>query len=102
MKNNILKTVTLGLGLITFSSVNAQEAPKNKEAKFEKIDTNKDGQLSLEEFANYREAIREKNEKEPAKGDYSKRFKQIDTDQNGFLSKEEFKNRKDSKVEKMK
>lgn len=98
MKSNILKTVTLGLGLITFVSVNAQEAEtkKDKASKFEKIDANMDGKINFEEYAKHRAEMRDKTDKEPIKGDYSKRFKQIDQDQDGSISKEEFKNRKET------
>lgn len=97
--NNIFKIGILGVGLLTISTVTAQEVQKKegKVPKFVRIDANKDGKIGLVEYNKHRTEMRVKKGKEPKKGDFSKRFKQIDINKDGFLSREEFKNRKETK-----
>lgn len=108
MLNNILKVVVLGVGLFSFTAVNAQDAdkPQKKEGKkvpkFVRMDTNKDKKISLVEYEKYRAAVRAVKGKEPKKNGFSKRFKEIDVNKDGFLNREEFKNRKETKTTKKK
>ena len=51
MKTTILKIGLFTLALLSFSQIDAQNKKKQKPEKmFAKIDTNKDGSVSLEEF----------------------------------------------------
>ena len=83
--------------LITFSTsltfAADDDAPKKDKGKgklFEKMDTNKDGKISKEEFAKFFGAIT-KN-KLQGKGDQLAKqiFAMLDANKDGFLSKEEF------------
>ena len=75
----------------------AQEAPKEEpkrpspEEAFKKMDTNGDGQISLDEFkASMAERAKSRGREMPADM-VEKRFKAMDTDANGTVSLEEFK-----------
>jgi Ca2+-binding EF-hand superfamily protein len=61
--------------------------PQKRITLFHKLDRDKDGQLSLEEFMN---ANRWQHDPTEAQ----RRFEAMDTDKNGFLSLEEFANLK--------
>lgn len=102
MKSTILKSIALGVCLLTAGAASAQEKePKVKRAKkFGKIDTNKDKKISLEEYNVFRMELRSKKGKETKQKDFSKRFKEIDADNDGVLSREEFKARKETKTPK--
>lgn len=97
-KQNIMisRTVKVSLCLValcTITMVNAQERRgkkrANPEALFKTLDTNTDGELSLEEFTSQRQREELKAE---AMND---RFKILDSDANGSLSMEEFQSRKE-------
>src|SRR5262245_41217126 len=70
------------------------------EAVFTKLDTNKDGKLSKDEFSKVKEEIKKKKEadaaaaaKKPAKAGkkVDALFTKLDVDKDGSLSKDEFK-----------
>jgi Ca2+-binding EF-hand superfamily protein len=81
----ITKRITvLAVAVLAFSvttSITAQEKKKpNLEKAFKRLDTNKDGSITVEEL--------EANEKTKK---LAKRFSKIDTDENEKISLEEFK-----------
>lgn len=105
MRKNVLKLAALSLCLIAVSTVSAQSeevSKKGKMKKFMKMDTNNDQKLSLTEYQAFRAEARDKKEKAPKKGNFTKRFGQIDANNDGFIDKPEFKNRKATKVKKEK
>jgi Ca2+-binding EF-hand superfamily protein len=65
---------------------------RDPEAVFKKLDTNKDGKLSKEEFMKLAE-LRAKSggDKDKAKEFLEQLFTKLDTNNDGFLSLEEFK-----------
>tara|TARA_R110002012_G_scaffold120259_1_gene269456 strand:- start:1285 stop:1611 length:327 start_codon:yes stop_codon:yes gene_type:complete len=87
----VLKLVIFTLALSAFSFANAQEEKRERpspEKMFEKLDTDKNGEISLAEFKD-REAI--KKEKEKKRDDMmEKRFSKMDANSNQTISKEEF------------
>jgi Ca2+-binding EF-hand superfamily protein len=85
MKKNITIATAIAASITLFgaSLCHAEDAPKkapNPQKKFEKIDTDKNGSISLEEF--------KAHAKNPDKAE--KKFTKLDTDKNGSLSLAEF------------
>ncbi|MFZ9932388.1 MAG: EF-hand domain-containing protein [Chthoniobacterales bacterium] len=81
MKNHLIITTALVVGLTFLDSTlcHAQSAsPKQKQ--FERIDTDKNGEISLEEF----------KAKTKTPDTAEEKFAKIDTDKNGSLSLEEW------------
>ena len=86
MKTTFLKIGLFTLALLSFSQIDAQNKKKQKPEKmFAKIDTNKDGSVSLEEFK------AQKVKKEIPAKEQEKRFTAMDTDANGGVNLEEYK-----------
>ncbi len=67
----------------TAKAADEKKPAKGPEARFAKLDTDKDGKLSKDEFT--------APAKEDAKEKSAKRFSKIDTDGDGYVSLEEFK-----------
>lgn len=100
MISKTLKVSLVMILLCSISFVNAQERHRKKkhnpEELFKSLDTNADGELSLEEFTSKR---RREDIKAEAIND---RFKSLDNDMNGSVSMEEFASRREvSKEERM-
>ena len=79
----IATAFTVVLAIMSSNPCHAGDAPKkapNTEKKFEKLDADKNGSLSLEEF--------KARAKDPAKAE--KKFTKLDSDKNGSLSLSEF------------
>jgi len=100
MISKTLKVSLVMILLCSISFVNAQERQREKkhnpEELFKSLDTNADGELSLEEFTSKR---RREDIKAEAIND---RFKSLDNDMNGSVSMEEFASRREvSKEERM-
>ena len=92
----LLRTLCLTallIGCSTSQTFAADDAPKEDKGKgkvFEKMDTNKDGKISKEEFEKFFGTIT-KNKLRGKSGQLTKRlFSLLDTNKDGFLSKEEF------------
>ena len=80
-KTSFLATVVaVGLSMMGSSLCQAQEAPDKKQKQFDKLDADKNGSISLEEF--------KAASKTPDKADA--KFAKLDTDKNGSVSLEEF------------
>ncbi|MFB9057134.1 EF-hand domain-containing protein [Mariniflexile ostreae] len=96
-----MKRIKIGvaiLSLLAFSQVDAQEkkAKKGPEVAFEKLDTDKDGKLSLEEFK--ARTIKSKPGAENSKPvNHEKAFTRKDANADGFIDMEEFKARPEKK-----
>tara|TARA_R110002049_G_C9175812_1_gene562629 strand:+ start:8557 stop:8850 length:294 start_codon:yes stop_codon:yes gene_type:complete len=90
-----MKLIKIGvtvLGLLAFSQVNAQEKKDKKgpEVAFAKLDTNKDGKISLDEFKARVVKAKEGDEnKKPM--DPAKVFAKKDANSDGFIDMDEFK-----------
>lgn len=100
MISKTLKVSLVMILLCSISFVNAQERQREKkhnpEELFKSLDTNADGELSLEEFTSKR---RREDIKAEAIND---RFKSLDNDMNGSVSMKEFASRREvSKEERM-
>ena len=90
-----MKLVKIGifvLGLLAFSNVNAQEKKGKKDPKvaFERLDTNKDAKLSLEELEARDEKVKESGDEAKKPVDTKKMFERKDKNKDGFLDLEEF------------
>ena len=77
--NYLATAVAIGLTMMGSSLCHAQDADKRK-AQFERLDTDNNGSISLEEF--------KARSKTPETADT--KFARIDTDKNGSLSLEEW------------
>jgi len=69
---------------------------RDPEVLFRKLDTNKDGKLSKDEFKKFVETLAQKSEKLKDKPELIDRlvdrlFEKLDANGDGFISKEEFK-----------
>ena len=83
MKKTTTLATIVAVTLMGSALCQAQDAPKkapNPQQKFEKLDADKNGSVSSEEF--------KAKAKDPAKAD--KQFARLDSDKNGSLSLEEF------------
>ncbi|GIW82699.1 MAG: hypothetical protein KatS3mg105_4506 [Gemmatales bacterium] len=96
-----------GLALLTVCFVSlslgiADQPDKKKKAPrqfdpaqfFEKLDANKDGKISKDEYLKILDRVKEKigaDKAEKARGFFEKRFQLLDTNKDGSISKEEFK-----------
>ncbi|TYA74918.1 EF-hand domain-containing protein [Seonamhaeicola marinus] len=87
MKNNKILVVALTLGLFVSLNTFAQQGNPTPEKMFKRLDTNKDGYLTMKELE--------------GKG-ISKQFKKIDTDEDEQISLDEFKAFKAKQAEKAK
>jgi Ca2+-binding EF-hand superfamily protein len=74
---------TLLLWNVTTASAADEKKPKGIEARFAKLDADKDGKLSKDEFTS---AAKPENKDKAAK-----RFSKVDTDSDGYVSLDEFK-----------
>jgi Ca2+-binding EF-hand superfamily protein len=77
--NYLATAVAIGLTMMGSALCHAQDADKRK-AQFERLDADKNGSISLEEF--------KAKSKTPETAD--KKFARLDTDKNGSLSLEEW------------
>jgi Ca2+-binding EF-hand superfamily protein len=77
--NYLATAVAIGLTMMGSALCHAQDADKKK-TQFERLDADKNGSISLEEF--------KAKSKTPETAD--KKFARIDTDKNGSLSLEEW------------
>ena len=86
MKTTVLKFALVTFVLLAFSQVNAQEKKKpDPEKMFATLDTNKDGNVSLEEMK------ARKTKKEVSAEMHEKRFARMDANSDGAVTLEEFK-----------
>ena len=95
MKKTTTLATVVAVTLMGSALCQAQDAPKkapNPQQKFEKLDADKNGSVSSDEF--------KANAKDPAKAD--KQFAKLDADKNGSLSLEEFSAAKPKKPKKKK
>ncbi|CDF81003.1 hypothetical protein BN863_32910 [Formosa agariphila KMM 3901] len=88
----LIKIGTLVLGLLAFSNVNAQEKKEKRDPKvvFERLDTNKDAKLSLEELEARDEKVKEGGNEAKKPVDTKTMFERKDKNKDGFLDLEEF------------
>jgi Ca2+-binding EF-hand superfamily protein len=83
-KAAVLGVLVIGLGVSPALAGAGKRAKKSPEQRFQKLDTNKDGGLSLEE-------IKGKGKKDPAK--VEKRFKKLDRNGDGKVTLAELQGR---------
>ncbi|MDY2587891.1 EF-hand domain-containing protein [Winogradskyella aquimaris] len=101
MTSKTLKLSILAITIYTVAFVNAQERQRqhrtNPEAVFQKLDTNKDGAITLDEFK------KRPSRKEIQEEMVETHFKTLDLNTDGSLSLNEFKKGKDmAKKERLK
>jgi Ca2+-binding EF-hand superfamily protein len=73
--------------LVVAADKGGKEKKKDASAAFKRLDVDKDGKLSRDEFAKFGHG----KKKDPDRTKLDKGFKRLDTNNDGFLSQEEFK-----------
>ncbi|WP_299777609.1 EF-hand domain-containing protein [uncultured Formosa sp.] len=88
----LIKISALVLVLLSFSNISAQEEKQKRDPKvaFERLDTNEDGKLSLEELEAREVRVKENDENKKPPVDTKKMFARKDKNSDGFLDLEEF------------
>ena len=99
MKKQIIFLSIMILGIQVANAQTQERRVASPEQFFEAVDENNDGQLSFEEFQNFKPASQRADKS--GKTD-EERFAKLDADANGFVTQEELKAAKKGKKDKMK